>query len=136
MQQITDYSSFQIVLKSNNVEDLSDSWQNQCKYLYDEISMALPEGSIAPSTREGVVGEKALEIMPLFSEMLISHIAAEILLTVVFDAIRRWHQYRPDANIQIFGKRPGGGMTEVTEELLPEIKHLPEDNLYSNVAKN
>jgi hypothetical protein len=118
MRQISDYTNFQIILKSDNKDDLSDYWQEQCRYLYDEIVLALPEGSIKPSTRESMVGEKALEtVMPNFSEMLVSHIAAEIFLTVVFDAIRRWHQHRPDADVHLFGKRPGEEMSEITNQL-------------------
>ena len=53
MEQIPDKSSFQIILQSDKVDNLSEYWQDQCWYLYDEISRALPKGSIKPLTLEG-----------------------------------------------------------------------------------
>jgi hypothetical protein len=61
--QISNKSSFQIILQPDKVDNLSKYWQDQCKRFYDEISMVLPEGSIKPLTLEGVVGEKNLIVI-------------------------------------------------------------------------
>ena len=59
--QISNKTSFQIVLQHDKGNNLSKYWQDQCKCFYDEISLALPEGSIKPLTLEGVVrGENFL----------------------------------------------------------------------------
>jgi len=52
MEQIPHKNSFQIILQSDNEDDLSEYWQDQCWYLYDELSRALPESSIKPLTLE------------------------------------------------------------------------------------
>lgn len=125
MEQMSDKNSFQIILQSDNADNLSEYWQNQCWYLYDEISRTLPEGSIKPLTLEGDVGERA-DIVTLFSHVIVAEITAKIFVEIVFEAIKNWHQYRQNANIGI--KCPDGSTVKITKQDLPKLQKCFEEN--------
>lgn len=139
MEQVFDKSSFQIILQSDNVDNLSEYWQDQCWYLYDEISRTLPEGSIKPLTLEGGVGEKA-DAITLFSHAIIIEITAKLFVEIVFEAIKNWHYYRPEANIEI--KCPDGSTVKITNQSMQKLqKYFDENPLLSicdavNLLKN
>lgn len=143
MEQVPDKSSFQIVLQSDNEDDLSEYWQNQCWYLYDEISRALPEGSIKPLTLESDTGERA-DIITLFSHAIVIEITAKIFVEIVFEAIKNWHYYRPDASIEI--KCPDGSTVKITKKSFPKLEKYFNENpnlsiceavsFFNNTAEN
>lgn len=132
MEQVSDKSSFQIILRSDSVDNLSEYWQNQCWYLYDEISRALPEGSIKPLTLEGVVGEKA-DILVLFSHPLFIEITTTIFVEIIFAAIKNWHYYRPDASIEIIC--PDGSIAKITKQSLPKLQKHFDENTYISICE-
>lgn len=63
--QVFDKSSFQIILEPDDGDNFSENWQDQCKYLYDDLYMALPEGSIKPLTLESSVEKNSLMVIYL-----------------------------------------------------------------------
>jgi len=124
MEQVPDKISFQIRLQSDNEDDLSEYWQGQCWYLYDELSRALPEGSIKPLTLGGSTGERA-DITILFHAIIIE-ITAKIFVEIVFEAIKNWHYYRQEANIEI--KYPDGSIVKITKQSIPELQKYFDEN--------
>lgn len=125
MEQVSDKSNFQIILQSDNEDDLSEYWQGQCWYLYNELSRALPEGSIKPLTLESSTGERA-DIITLFSQAIIIEITAKIFVETVFEAIKNWHYYRPEANIEI--KCPDGSTIKITKQFIPTLQKYFDEN--------
>lgn len=104
--QISNKSSFQIILQPDKVDNLSKYWQDQCKRFYDEISMVLPEGSIKPLTLEGVVVRKDFNCK-LYNqlEVFITPFAAEYMAFKFFEAfkevLKNWSEYQPTSDIII-----------------------------------
>lgn len=132
MQQVPDKSSFQIILQSDNEDNLSEYWQNQCWYLYDELSKALPEGSIKPLTLESDARERA-DMLTLFSHTIITEITAKIFVEIIFEAIKNWHYYRPDANIEI--KCPDGSIVKITNKSLPKLEECLNENPHLSICE-
>lgn len=132
MEQVLDKSSFQIILHSNNEDDLSEFWQGQCWYLYDELSRALPKGSIKPLALESGKGEKA-DALTLFVHAVVIEITAKILVEKVFEAIKNWHRDRSYANIEI--NCPDGNTFKITKESLPKLINCFCENPHLSICE-
>lgn len=129
MDKVPNEDSFQIILQSDNVDNLSECWQDQCKYLYDEISIALPEGSIKPLTLEGIVGEKAVDIV-LFSHLVINELAAKfvasLLIEIVFESSRKWSENRQGSSVTV--KYPDGSVVTISKQYTSKLRNYYEEN--------
>ena len=129
MEQVSDKSSFQIILQSNNVDDLSEYWQDQCKYFYDELSSTLPEGSIKPLTLNTTEGGKAPDLI-FFSSLVINELPAKLIAYIFVEAliesIKQWHQYRQSANISV--KHPDGSILEISKQFLSKLLKYSKEN--------
>jgi hypothetical protein len=131
MEQILDKSNFQITLQSDDEDNLSEYWQGQCWYLYDELSRALPEGSIKPLILESSKGERA-DIITLFHAIIIE-ITAKIFVETVFEAIKNWYYYRPEANIEI--KCPDGSTIKITNQSIPALQKYFDENPHLSICE-
>lgn len=129
MGKVPDEDSFQIILQSDDVDNLSEYWQDQCKYLYDEISIALPEGSIKPLTLEGTVGEKAIDVVS-FSHLVVNEIAAKfvasLFIEIVFESSRRWSKNKQGANVKV--KYPDKSVVTISKEFIFKLRNYSKEN--------
>lgn len=131
MEQFPHKNSFQIILQSDNEDNLSEYWQDQCWYLYDELSRALPESSIKPLTLESSTGERA--DITIFFHTIIIEITAKIFVEIVFEAIKNWHYYRPESNIEI--KCPDGSIVKITKQSIPELQKYFDENPHFSICE-
>lgn len=99
MQESLDKFDFQIILKSEGVEEASVYWQKQCQVLFDSIKKSLPECSIHPLSRRGGEGEKAIEILSYNSLALASMTLSSF--HVLFKLINVWENNRKKANVKL-----------------------------------
>jgi hypothetical protein len=136
MDEIPDEGSFQIVLQSDGIDNLSEYWQDQCKYLYDEISIALPEGSIKPLTLEGTAGEKAIDIV-LFSHLIVNEIAAKfvasLFIEIVFESSRKWSNHRRNSNIKV--KYPDESVVTISKQFIFKLRNYSKENPQLSIFK-
>ena len=129
--QISNKSSFQIILQQDKVDNLSKYWQGQCKRFYDEISMVLPEGSIKPLTLEGVVGRKDFNCK-LYNqlEVFMAPFAAEYMTFKFFEAfkevLKNWSEYQSTANIIITCSDKS--ITRITQQFVSKLIEYSKEN--------
>jgi len=118
---------FQIILKNNDEEDLSSYWQDQCQYLYHEIYMALPEGSIKPLILEKSIDEK-VETITIFNvlNILFIDVTAKIFVDLILEKIKNWCSDRHNVDIEI--KCPDGSMAKIPKDCIPNFKNFIEEN--------
>ena len=65
-------------------------------------------------------------MITLFSHALLIEITAKIFVEIVFEAIKNWHYYRPDSNIEI--KCPDGSIAKITKQTLPKLQKYFDEN--------
>lgn len=125
MANIPEKDSFQITLQTNDGDNASEYWQIQCKYLYNELYRALPEGSIKPTNFEVSTGERPFDITS-FSTILISELAGKFFATIIFEALYHWYENRQEANIII--ECPDGSKINIPKELLLKLLKYHSEN--------
>lgn len=122
--QASNKNSFQIILQAEEGDNFSEYWQDQCKYLYDELYRALPESSIKPLTRKGSTGEKAVEIT-LFSTILFE-VASKFCARTILEILNNWYENRQNASIKI--TCPDGSIVEISRQLIHNLPKFSSDN--------
>lgn len=132
--QVFDKSSFQIILEPDDGDNFSENWQDQCKYLYDDLYMALPEGSIKPLTLESSVGEKFVD-GHLFStiSVFVDHLVAYIVFEALMEVHKNWSEYRPTANFII--RYANESITQISQELLSELITYSKENRHLSILE-
>lgn len=129
MDKVASEGSFQIILQSDNVEDSSEYWQDQCKYLYNDLYRVLPEGTIKPLTLEGPVSGKAVDIIS-FSHIVVDDFAAKCVASFFVEAIfvmfNNWSEHRLAANIKL--KYPDGSTIKVSKFFFLKLLEYSKEN--------
>lgn len=131
MEQISDKNTFKIIIQSDNEDNLSEYWQNQCWYLYDELSRALPENSIKPLTLESGMGERT-DITTFFHAIIIE-ITAKVFVEIVIEIIKNWSYYRQDASVEI--ECPDGNTVKITKQSIPELQKYLNENPHLSICE-
>ena len=121
--QVSDKSNFQIILEPDDGDIFSEYWQDQCKYFYDELFMALPEGSIKPLTLESSAREKT-DITICFNFLI--DLVAGVCAHKVFDILKDWYEYRQHASIKI--KCPDGSVVEIPKQSITKLSNFSCEN--------
>ncbi len=101
---------FQLLLESEEAEELSEYWQKQCCILYNAINRNIMEGSIEPLTCEGVKGERA-GIITTFSVLLASGLSMKTFEHIL-DIINVWLENRQKSKVVM--KFPNGNEIEIS----------------------
>jgi len=101
---------FQLLLKSEEAEELSEYWQRQCCLLYNTINRNITEGSIEPLSCKPAEGERA----GTFAAFNILSASGLSLKSVehVFDVVKVWLDVRPKAKVVM--KFPNGNEIEIS----------------------
>lgn len=131
MQDDVELTTFQLLLESEEAEELSEYWQKQCCFLYNAIKRNIAEGSIEPLTCKAAEGERA-GIIPIFNILSASGLSIKSV-GHVFDLIKVWLEVRPKAKVVM--KFPNGNEIEisgVTGFSKSEILGLFEKSLQMN----
>jgi len=131
MQDDVELTTFQLLLESEEAEELSEYWQKQCCFLYNTIKRNIAEGSIEPLTCKAAEGERA-GIIPIFNILSASGLSIKSV-GHVFDLIKVWLEVRPKAKVVM--KFPNGNEIEisgVTDFSKSEILGLFEKSLQMN----
>ncbi|HII94021.1 MAG TPA: hypothetical protein HA262_18235 [Methanosarcina sp.] len=131
MQDDVELTTFQLLLESEEAEELSEYWQKQCCFLYNTIKRNIAEGSIEPLTCKAAEGERA-GIIPIFNILSASGLSIKSV-GHVFDLIKVWLEVRPKAKVVM--KFPNGNEIEisgVTGFSKSEILGLFEKSLQMN----
>lgn len=126
-QQITEGWDFNIKLESEEFDERSDYWQEQCNILYNMIKTELPSGSIQPLSYKAEEGEKA-ELITIISTLVVTRVAAKAIDKVIdkiVDIIKMWQENRLKAKITI--QYPDGGTIELSNLSIPEAKKIIKD---------
>jgi hypothetical protein len=110
MEQDMKLPPFQLLLESEDVEELSEYWQRQCCTLYNAINRNIDEGSIEPSTCKAAEGERA-GIIPVFNVLSASGLSLKSA-GHVFDIVKVWLDVRPKAKVVM--KFPNGNEIEIS----------------------
>lgn len=110
MEQDTKIPPFQLLLESENAEELSEYWQKQCCTLYNAINRNIDEGSIEPLTCKAAEGERA-GIIPVFNVLSASGLSLKSV-GHVFDIVKVWLDVRPKAKVVM--KFPNGNEIEIS----------------------
>lgn len=110
MEQDTKIPPFQLLLESEDAEELSEYWQRQCCTLYNAINRNIDEGSIEPSTCKAAEGERA-GIIPVFNVLSASGLSLKSA-GHVFDIVKVWLDVRPKAKVVM--KFPNGNEIEIS----------------------
>lgn len=97
MQDDVELTTFQLLLESEEAEELSEYWQKQCCFLYNTIKRNIAEGSIEPLTCKAAEGERA-GIIPIFNILSASGLSIKSV-GHVFDLIKVWLEVRPKAKV-------------------------------------
>lgn len=136
MEQVANNHSFQIILQSDNGDNLSEYWQDQCKYLFDELSSVLPEGSIKPLILESSEGEKAVDLT-YFSTLVVNELApkffAFVFVETIIEAFKNWFEYRKNSNIEL--KYPDGNIIELSISCLSELLKYSKENPQLSISE-
>jgi hypothetical protein len=129
MEKIPDIGNYQIILLFDNADDLSEDWQDQCKYFYSEISRLLPEGLVKPLSLEINKGRKAFDFVS-FSHLVLTDFFASVLASVFVEAFivafKNWSEYSKDATVKLH--YPDGSMIEISEQLLSKLRNFSNEN--------
>ncbi|MDQ1276732.1 MAG: hypothetical protein QG610_2310 [Euryarchaeota archaeon] len=110
MEQDMKLPPFQLLLESEDTEELSEHWQKQCCTLYNAINRNIDEGSIEPSTCKAAEGERA-GIIPVFNVLSASGLSLKSV-GHVFDIVKVWLDVRPKAKVVM--KFPNGNEIEIS----------------------
>jgi hypothetical protein len=129
--QISDKSNFQISLQQDNGDNLSEYWQDQCKYLYDELYRTLPGSSIKPLTLKGSTGEKAVEII-LFSTILIE-VASKFCAHTILEILNNWYEHRQNTSIKI--TCPDGSIVDIPRQIIPNLPKFSSENPHLSICE-
>jgi hypothetical protein len=117
------------MIQSDDGNNLSEYWQNQCENFYSDLYRTLPEDSIKPLALEGTVGEKSIDIVS-FSNIIITEIAAQIVTSLLIKAIKEaynnWSEYRQNDYIVI--KYPDESMIKISNSFLSKLLQYSEKN--------
>jgi hypothetical protein len=132
MQQDIDKSDFSIIMKSGDVEDSSEYWQDQCQQLYDSITRNLPEGSIKPLNLEGTQGER-VDLVTVFSTLAAFGITGEVFVNVVLDSMKTWLEYRPTADIEL--NFPDGSNIKISKLPISKLSEFFENNPKASICE-
>ncbi len=125
MDKVPNKDSFQILLLSDDVDNLSEYWQDQCQELYNSITRNLPEGSIKPLELEGTQGER-VDLVTIFSTLAAFGITGDIFVNVILDSVKLWLEYRPTAEIEV--KCPNGITVKITKLPFDKLSKFFEEN--------
>ncbi|MDD3247260.1 MAG: hypothetical protein PHF18_10515 [Methanosarcina sp.] len=110
MEQETKIPPFQLLLESEEAEELSEYWQKQCCTLYNAINRNIMEGSIEPLTCKAAEGERA-GIITVFNILSASGLSIKSV-GHVFDVVKVWLDFRPKAKVVM--KFPNGNEIEIS----------------------
>ncbi|MCQ1536275.1 hypothetical protein FTO70_11410 [Methanosarcina sp. KYL-1] len=110
MEKVPEIFDFQIIIESEEIDELTDYWQKQCSILCGELRKSLISGSIEPLTSECESGEKA-GIDTLFNILLASGITLKAF-DRMFDVTKIWLEYRRSAKVVL--KYEDGSTIELT----------------------
>ena len=80
MKQDLILPTFQLLIESEESDELDEYWQKQCCLLYNAINRNIMEGSIEPLSCEPKKGERA-GIITIFSALLASGLSAHNKIT-------------------------------------------------------
>ncbi|WP_367343376.1 hypothetical protein [Methanomethylovorans sp.] len=125
MESLSNVSDFSIILKSGNLEESSEYWQEQCQQLYDSICRSLPEGSIEPLSEKGSNGERVV-LATIFSTLIACGITGKVFVEIIVDSIKTWLEYRPTAEIEL--KCPDGSTIKFSKLPLAKLSKFFEEN--------
>lgn len=132
MEEVTENPDFQINMKSDEVEEFSEFWQNQCYKLYSSIKKSLPEGLIEHTVKEGEEGDR-LDIIDLYSMLVVSGVTLKIFHDVVLDLIKSWLKYRSKAQI-ILGCEKDPQII-IDNLSLPELEKFLQKNQHLKICE-
>lgn len=110
MKENMELPPFQLLMESEDAEELSEYWQKQCCTLYNAINRNIDEGSIEPSTCKPAEGERA-GIIPVFNVLSASGLSLKSV-GHVFDIVKVWLDVRPKAKVVM--KFPNGNEIEIS----------------------
>lgn len=110
MEQDTKIPPFQLLLESENAEELSEYWQKQCCTLYNAINRNIDEGSIEPLTCKAAEGERA-GIIAAFNVLSGSGLFVKSFGHIL-DIVKVWLESRPKARVLM--KFPNGSEIEIS----------------------
>lgn len=110
MKQDLILPTFQLLIESEESDELDEYWQKQCCLLYNAINRNIMEGSIEPLSCEPKKGERA-GIITIFSALLASGPSVKTF-EQVFELIKVWLDCRPKAKVVM--KFPNGNMIEIS----------------------
>ena len=125
MKQVIDKFNFSIILKSEDTEDSSEYWQEQCWQFYDSICKNLPDGWMEPLKFKGSEGEKAA-LTTIFSTLAAFGIAGKVFADIFLNAMNTWLEYRPTAEIEL--KFPDGNTVTISKLPLAKLSQFFEEN--------
>ena len=125
MKQVIDKFNFSIILKSEDTEDSSEYWQEQCWQFYDSICKNLPDGWMEPLKLKGSEGEK-IALTTIFSTLAAFGIAGKVFADIFLDAMNTWLEYRPTAEIEL--KFPDGNTVNISKLPLAKLSQFFEEN--------
>lgn len=131
MEQNKQLPAFELLINSEEFEELSEYWQRQCCLLYNNINRNLTEGSIKYTTRESSEGERT-GIIDVFSVLSVCGVSPKSI-GHVFDQIKMWLERKPKAKVIM--KFPNGNSIEisgVTGFSKSEVLDLFEKSLEAN----
>lgn len=97
MKQDEQLSTFQLLLKSEEVEESSEYWQRQCCSLYNTINRNITEGSIEPLACKSVEGDR-VGVIEAFNVLLASGLYLKSFGNI-FDIVKTWLESRPTAKV-------------------------------------
>lgn len=127
-QQIAKGWDFNITLESEEFDERSDYWQEECNILYSMIQGELPSGSIKPLSYKAGEGEKA-EVITIISTLVVTGVAAKAfdkIIDKIVDIIKIWQESRPKAKITL--KYPDGSSVELSNLSIPEAKKTMKEH--------
>lgn len=110
MEEDEQLPEFQLLIKSEEAEELSEYWQKQCCLLYNTINRNISEGSIEPLTCKAAEGERA-GIIASFNVLSASGLLVKSFGHVL-DIVKMWLESRPRARVLM--KFPNGSEIEIS----------------------
>jgi len=131
MEQDKLLPAFELLIISEEFEELSEYWQRQCCLLYNNINRNITEGSIECATSESAEGGRA-GIIDVFSVLSVCGLSLNSVWNV-FDQIKVWLEAKPKAKVIM--KFPNGNSIEIsgmTDLSKSEVLDLFEKSLQTN----
>jgi len=110
MEQDEQLPTFQLLLISEEAEELSGYWQRQCCLLYNNINRSITEGSIEPLSYKSAKGER-VGIIDMFNVLSVCGLSLNSV-EYVFDQIKVWLERKPKAKVIM--KFPNGNSIEIS----------------------